>query len=99
MEEHVHLLISIGNIEKYSDIIKNIKSASSKWIRENFTEQCGFLWQDGYASFTVSYSSVESVKNYIVNQEKHHLSNTFENEYTMFLNRHNVSYDNSYHLG
>ncbi|MGE3320156.1 MAG: IS200/IS605 family transposase, partial [Candidatus Berkiella sp.] len=65
--DHVHLLISMKLPDKYSVVIKEVKRSSSLWMNNNFNEH--FSWQEGYGSFTVSYSSLEKVIHYIENQE------------------------------
>ena len=98
-DDHIHLLISLGRLDKYTEIIKNIKSNSSQWIHKNFPKYSDFAWQDGYGSFTVSYSAIADVQNYIANQEKHHKAQSFENEYFELLNRNEIQYEDRYVLG
>ena len=62
-------------------------------MKERFEIPDGFQWQTGYASFSVSHSSIEQVRNYIRNQQAHHRSITFEEELKQFLDRHNIEYD------
>ena len=92
----MHLLISIPPIEPISDIVREIKANTSKWCNEQFQKTHRFEWQKGYGAFTVSYSQVESVRNYIKNQKEHHLTKTFEEEYTTFLQLHHISYKPQY---
>jgi len=69
---HVHLLIVCNTIDKFSYLIRDIKAKSSLFIHQNFVQHQQFAWQDGYASFSISYSSLKAVKKYIENQEQHH---------------------------
>ena len=59
----------------------------------------GFAWQDGYGAFTVSESQIETVRDYIRRQEEHHRVKTFAEEYRVFLERHQVAFDERYLLG
>src|ERR1035441_3721340 len=78
MDDHVHLLCSLGRENSIRDIVQTIKTNSSKWLRSELSPN--FRWQDGYAAFTVSPSAIPSVERYIRNQEEHHRKRTFEEE-------------------
>jgi REP element-mobilizing transposase RayT len=99
MPDHVHLLVEIANLDKFSSFIRDIKASSSLWIHKNFPEFQNFAWQEGYGSFSVSYSSIKSVQEYIQNQEFHHKNLSFEEEYLKFLNLHQVKFDERFVLG
>ena len=93
IEDHVHLLVSIGNLDNFSDIIRDVKTGASRWIHQEFPEYKSFGWQEGCGSYTVSYSNVQGVKKYIMNQEKHHKTQTFEEEYISFLKMQGIPFD------
>jgi len=67
-----------------------------KSLHDSFPSKAGFGWQDGYGAFTVSNSNMDQVKNYIADQEKHHRTLTFQEEFIAFLKKHNVPYDERY---
>jgi len=69
IENHVHLLVKISNLDKYTSLIRNTKASSSAWIKTKFNEARTFGWQDGYASFTVNVSQIEKTRKCIQNQE------------------------------
>ena len=96
MPDHVHLLADIGKQHSVVDAIRDIKANSSGWIHKTFPQFQSFAWQTGYGAFTVSYSSVEAVKNYIANQAEHHRKRTFQEEFVEFLQRHGIEYDDRY---
>ncbi|NGX42000.1 MAG: hypothetical protein K940chlam7_00274 [Chlamydiae bacterium] len=98
MPDHVHLLVYLTNLDKYSHFIRDVKAHSSLWANKNYPTLDKFEWQKGFASLTVSYSSLEGVKNYIKNQEEHHKTMTFEEEYLKFLDGQNVKYDKRFVL-
>jgi putative transposase len=83
-EDHVHLLISPKPIFALSDIVRDIKRDSYYWIKEQGFSAQHFSWQDGYGAFTVSISMVETVRNYIRNQEELHKKQSFEHEIEYF---------------
>jgi REP-associated tyrosine transposase len=96
MPDHVHLLVSLSRESSVSDVLRQIKGSSSRWIHETIPELHGFAWQAGYAAFTVSYSHIETVKRYITTQADHHLTVTFQEEYLAFLRRHSLEFEERY---
>ena len=95
-EDHVHLLLEISNLGNFTSIIRNAKASSSAWVKKEFPELHFFSWQDGYGSFSVSYSQLEKVKQYIQQQEEHHKISSFEDEYLKLLNSCHAKYDNRF---
>ncbi|HYE76051.1 MAG TPA: IS200/IS605 family transposase [Blastocatellia bacterium] len=95
VDDHVHLLIGLRATHRLSDVLRELKSASSKWIHEEIDNRL-FSWQDGYGAFTVSASRIEEVKSYIARQEEHHRKRTFQEEYLEFLKQSAIEYDERY---
>ena len=93
MPDHVHLLIELSNLDKFSHFVRDVKASSSLWIHKNFSNLQDFAWQEGYGSFSVS------LKKYIQNQEQHHATMSYEEEYLKFLKLHNIKYDERFVLG
>ncbi len=83
--EHVHLLMWLGRDQKIEDIAKLLKGESSHWINHNDLVKQKFAWQTGYAAFSVSYQTLETVKSYIHGQDEHHRLKTFIEEYQDML--------------
>jgi putative transposase len=96
MPDHVHLLLSLSRQTSISDLVRDIKANSSRWIHETIDGVGGFGWQSGYAAFAVSYSDLDDVKRYIANQSEHHRVRTFQEEFLAFLDRHALTYDPRY---
>ncbi|MFI4937058.1 MAG: IS200/IS605 family transposase [Candidatus Berkiellales bacterium] len=96
---HVHLLIVAKTLDKFTYLMRDLKSKSSSWVHESFPQHRYFAWQEGYASFSVSFSSYEAVKNYIENQEEHHKKFSFEEEFLLILKKHNMKFDDRFVLG
>ena len=90
------MLIGIPAVLAVSRAVQLIKGGSSKWIKETLPDLARFSWQDGYAAFTVSKSSVSDVEMYIRGQREHHRRRSFEEEYLSFLDRHEIEYDKRY---
>lgn len=96
VEDHVHLLFYSPPKHALSDVIKALKAGSSGWVHEIWPQRQAFSWQRGYGIFTVSESNVESVREYIRNQEEHHRRMTFEEEFIALLEKHGIEYDPRY---
>ncbi|MEN9975588.1 MAG: family transposase [Verrucomicrobiota bacterium] len=93
--DHVHLLVSLKATHRLADFMRELKKASSSWVRET-CHQTGFHWQEGYAAFTVSASARDSVRSYIANQEEHHRKKSFREELIGFLQKSGVDFDERY---
>ncbi len=72
MPDHIHLLVSIKPSVSISDLVRDIKAGSSKFINEQNWIKGKFSWQEGFGAFSYSRSQIDNVANYILNQEKHH---------------------------
>ena len=96
MPDHVHILVKLRADQSLSNLVRLIKTNSSRWAGERVP---GFAWQTGYGAFSVSESQCEAVRAYIQRQEKHHQVSSFQEEYRSFLTRHNVAYDEAYVWG
>ncbi|KQO32649.1 transposase [Flavobacterium sp. Leaf82] len=96
MPDHIHILIGIRPAQSISDLLKNIKQDSSKWINKNKFLPNHFEWQEGYGAFSYSKSQLAAVINYINNQELHHKKKTFREEYIDFLEKFEVDYDKKF---
>jgi putative transposase len=94
--DHVHILCLLGRTKTISDLLKEMKIESSKWLKTKSPSLRRFSWQSGYGVFSVSNSTIETVKNYIKNQEEHHRKKTFQEEYRKFLSENNVPFDERY---
>lgn len=87
--DHCHCLISLGSNQKIEKIVQLIKGESSFWINKNQLTKDKFAWQDEYFAVSVSESMIESVRNYIKNQEILHKKKTFADEYQEFIDKYN----------
>ncbi|MDD5260291.1 MAG: IS200/IS605 family transposase [Methylacidiphilales bacterium] len=96
VEDHVHVLFELGRAVAVSDAVKEVKRASSKWIKTQGGEFAEFAWQAGYGAFGVSESNVVPVREYIARQREHHHKKTFQEEYRDFLKRYRVVFDERY---
>ncbi len=96
MPDHVHILVGLTPDKSISDLVRDIKSASSKFISENNWVKGKFEWQKGYGAFSYSKSQIDNVISYIKNQQEHHKRGSFKEEYLKILNKFEVDYDEKY---
>ena len=96
VEDHVHTLISLSTNQKLTDVIGEVKQASSAWMKSDGTRYPGFYGQGGYAAFSVSESNIEHVRRYIENQREHHRKMTFQDELRLLCQRHGIKIDERY---
>lgn len=96
MPDHVHLLVGMKPNISISDLARDIKAGSSKFINDNKWINGKFNWQEGFGAFSYSKSSIDNVVKYILNQEEHHKKKTFKNEYLDFLKKFEIEYDEKY---
>jgi REP element-mobilizing transposase RayT len=96
VDDHFHLLVSWRTDGTIADLMREVKSRSSRWLHQTFAHLRGFAWQEGYAAFTVSRSQVGVVDRYIRGQEEHHRTRTFMEELVLLLEAHGVEYDPRY---
>jgi REP element-mobilizing transposase RayT len=96
MPDHIHILIGLRPVQSISDLMKEVKQSSSKWINENKLTNGHFEWQEGYGAFSYGKSQIIQVVNYIQNQELHHIKKSFKEEYLDFLEKFEIDYDEKF---
>jgi REP element-mobilizing transposase RayT len=93
---HIHALFLLSKKLPLIKIVEEIKSYSSKWIKQKGEVYQNFYWQGGYGAFSINPSEVDMVIDYIRNQKEHHRKKTFEEEYRAFLTKYGVDFDERY---
>lgn len=83
--EHIHCVISMDADQTLSKMIQLIKGESSYWINKNNFVQGKFEWADEYFAVSVSESHINTVREYIKNQDSHHQKKSWEEEYQEFI--------------
>ncbi len=96
VEDHVHCFLGLKPSVSISELMKTVKAKSSKYINDHQLTINRFEWQDGYAVFSYSHSQIDAVYKYILNQEQHHKTKTFKEEYLDYLNEFNIDYNEQY---
>lgn len=94
--DHVHLGLNLSRAGSVSELVEAIKCSSSRWIKTQGKGLAGFAWQRGYAAFSVGQEGWDSLGTYITNQEEHHRTRTFADEYRELLRHHRVAFDERY---
>ena len=95
VSDHVHLLVGLKATHTLADVLREAKSVSSGWVHDDVGVK-SFIWQEGYGAFTVSASQLETIRTYIEQQENHHRTRTFREEYIDLLQRSGVEFDERY---
>ena len=94
--DHVHVLFCLGRTISIADIVRELKRESSQWVKTKSMDLGGFYWQSGYGAFSVSPGRVATLKEYIANQEEHHRTESFQDEYRRLLTKYGVEWDERY---
>ena len=96
VSDHIHILVGFGTTITIADLLHDIKQSSSKFINKNQWTPGRFSWQEGYGAFSYSRSHLDNVYHYIQNQQEHHRTKSFREEYIEFLDKFDVTYDSRY---
>lgn len=96
MPDHIHILIGLKPTATLSNIVRDIKANSSRFINERKWIEGKFEWQQGFGAFSYSHSQLTNVITYIQNQEEHHKTKTFSEEYIEFQKLYNIDFKNEF---
>jgi putative transposase len=96
VEDHVHLLCALSRTCNAADMVKELKRGSSLWLKTKGLKLSEFAWQSGYGIFSVGFSQIESVRDYIAGQEEHHRKVSFQDEFRQLLLRYEIEFDERY---
>ncbi len=93
MPDHTHVLIGLKPSMALSDLVRDIKNASSNFINRKGWVLGRFSWQEGFGAFSYGHSQVSTVIRYIRNQPQHHARKSFREEYLRFLRRFEIEHE------
>lgn len=93
MPDHTHVFVGLNPDISISDLTRDIKAASSKFINEKKWCLGKFSWQQGYGAFSYARSQVNRVVEYVLTQEEHHKKRSFREEYLDILRKSEVEFD------
>ncbi len=94
--DHVHILCRLGRSISIADLVEELKRASSQWAKTKGPTLAEFYWQSGYGAFSISPAHVEALRTYIANQEEHHRTETFQDEFRRLLTKYGLTWDERY---
>jgi REP-associated tyrosine transposase len=94
--DHVHILFDMGKMHAPVAFVEQTKRESSKFVKSLGSRYKNFYWQRGYGMFSVGPANREEAEEYVRNQEEHHRTKTFQEEFRAFLQRYGISYDEQY---
>ena len=98
VEDHVHIVSHLHPTVALASLVKDIKIASSAFIKDKALFKHFVCWQEGYGAFTYSFKDKDKLIEYVKNQEEHHKKVTFREEYVALLNEHGIEFDEKYLL-
>ena len=96
MPDHTHFLVGLNPAIAISDMVQDVKRASTNFINDNNLINTHFNWQKGFGAFSYSKKQVPGVIEYILGQEAHHQKKAFRQEYLEFLKIFGIEYDEKY---
>ena len=93
MEDHIHIVSDLPPTESIADFVRDIKTYSSLWLKDNpkFPDFDG--WAEGYAALTYAWRDKDAVVNNVKNQREHHAQADFTTEYRRLLEEHGIKID------
>jgi putative transposase len=96
VEDHVHLLSTLSRTCGVAEMVKEVKRGSSLWLKTQGPGLRDFAWQNGNGIFSIGFSQIEGVRNYVAGQQEHHRKVSFQDEFRQFLRRYQIEFDERY---
>jgi putative transposase len=96
VDDHVHLLFALSRTCTVADVVKEVKRGSSTWIKPKDPTLADFAWQGGYGAFSIGFSQIAAVRDYIASQEDHHRHISFQDELRTLFRRYEIEFDEQY---
>jgi REP element-mobilizing transposase RayT len=96
VEDHIHILSALSRTREAVEMVKEVKRGSSLWIKTKGPDLQDFAWQNGYGIFSIGFSQIASVRDYIAQQEEHHRKVSFQDEFRQLLKRYEIEFDERY---
>jgi REP element-mobilizing transposase RayT len=96
VEDHIHILCALSRTCEAAAMVKEVKRGSSLWLKTKSPGLADFAWQNGYGIFSIGFSQIESVRDYIAGQEEHHRKISFQDEFRQLLGRYAIDFDERY---
>ncbi|HEV7925931.1 MAG TPA: IS200/IS605 family transposase [Verrucomicrobiae bacterium] len=93
IDDHVHLLCALARTCEAASMVKEVKRGSTLWLRTRNQDLRDFAWQQGYGIFSIGFSQIKPVRNYIAGQEEHHRKVSFQDEFRQLLRGYDIEFD------
>ncbi|MEZ5440918.1 MAG: transposase [Lysobacterales bacterium] len=94
--DHIHLLLVHPRTCAPADLVQEVKTGTSKWLKARGSKFADFHWQNGYGLFSISPSHRRALEGYIDHQAEHHRVYSFQDEYRRLLDRYGLEFDERY---
>lgn len=92
-DDHVHIACTLPRTLTMAKLVEEIKKPSSSWMKQQEGGTAQFSWQAGYGIFSLGQSQLPALLRYIDNQEEHHRTKSFKEEFLELLEKYGVEYD------
>jgi REP element-mobilizing transposase RayT len=96
VEDHIHICCRLAKVWNVSELIRELKRDSSKWIKTQSADLADFHWQEGYGAFSISPGHWEQLQHYIANQEDHHRKESYQDELRRICAKYGLQLDERY---
>ena len=90
--DHIHLLVDLHPTVALSDLVRELKSYSTKWMHQNPKFYDFEKWGDGYYAVSVGVDGLEACIQYIIDQDVHHRGDDFMIEMEFMARRHGLTW-------
>jgi REP element-mobilizing transposase RayT len=94
--DRVHTLFRLSRTIALAKVVQEVKTTSSKWVKDKWPHRAGFAWQAGYGAFSIGQREAPTIVRYIQNQEEHHRTVSFQEEFRALLAESGVEFDERY---
>lgn len=94
--DHVHIAATLPRTVTIAKLFETVKKESSLWIKKQGEPYRDFYWQNGYGNFSVGPSQLDELVGYIDNQEEHHKTVSFQDEFRKLLGKYRIEFDERY---
>jgi putative transposase len=96
IEDHVHFLCALARTCSIAEMVKEVKRGSSLWIKTKSASLADFSWQNGYGAFSIGFSQIPVVRDYIATQNEHHRAISYQDEFRALLRRYEIDFEERY---
>jgi REP element-mobilizing transposase RayT len=96
VEDHLHIVSHLHPSVALASLVRDIKVASSGFIKKQGLFPGFKAWQNGYSAFTYSIQAKDALIEYVKNQEQHHRMLSYRDELVQLLREHEIEFDEKY---